>query len=395
MDARPARIARTLAGALALLALAGAALADGVAPLERTFRNGATFRFYGQINKGILVYDDGRDTRGYPLIDNAVSNTRFGLSYTRKLGAWTFENVNELKHAPFSTTNTNIVDRHPTFVAYERTKADIRKMDFTLAHPRWGTFWAGQGSMASDGVLEIDLSGTDVVAYSGVGDIASGQILRLSDPRLPFDESLTDLEIGDVFINLDAGREVRLRYDTRPIGGFTLAVSAGRNLLSGERETRNNNQVDASLVYAGTHGDFEVAGGLGTYWQEDGPASGGGSISALHRPSGLSGTLSVGTEDAPTGNRHYWYAKLGLTRRLLASGPTSVSADLFAGDDLFFDAEAGITSTTSRSTGLALVHRLERAGVDLWLTWRRYDYEDDARSYETSEAVFGGARFQF
>ena len=41
--------------------------------------------------------------------------------------------------------------------------------------------------MATDGIQEIDLSGTDVIAYSSVADLAGGQIVRFSDPGLGFD----------------------------------------------------------------------------------------------------------------------------------------------------------------------------------------------------------------
>ena len=50
-----------LAVALLVLPAAGAA-GQGVPTIERTFPNGAAIRFYGQINKGVLQYDDGIDT---------------------------------------------------------------------------------------------------------------------------------------------------------------------------------------------------------------------------------------------------------------------------------------------------------------------------------------------
>ena len=62
------------------------------------------------------------------------------------------------------------------------TNGNIRKIDFTLEHDRYGKFWLGQGSMATDGVYEIDLSGTTVIDYSSVADSASAQIIRFSDP---------------------------------------------------------------------------------------------------------------------------------------------------------------------------------------------------------------------
>ena len=74
---------RLLVAAPAALMLASAAAGQGLPPIQHSFSNGATLQFYGQINKGILQYDDGIDTRSYTLIDNDNSGTRAGLKYTR------------------------------------------------------------------------------------------------------------------------------------------------------------------------------------------------------------------------------------------------------------------------------------------------------------------------
>ena len=73
--------------------------------------------------------------------------------------------------------------------------------------------------MATDGIAEIDLSGTDVIGYSGVGDSASAQIIRYSDPTLFFADNP---QIGQAFQNYDGGRLARVRYDTP---SFTASAS--------------------------------------------------------------------------------------------------------------------------------------------------------------------------
>jgi hypothetical protein len=64
------------------------------------------------------------------------------------------------------------------------------------------------------------------------------------------------------------------------------------------------------------------------------------------------------------------------------------------GDDIHLDADAGITSSSSASRGLALVQTIDRANTELWLAYRDYDYADTAARYEAGQAVFGGARFR-
>ena len=193
---------------------------------------------------------------------------------------------------------------------YEFTNANIRKLDFTLANERVGKFWLGQGSMATDGIQEIDLSGTDVIAYSSVADSASGQIIRFSGPGLSFEDSLSDLTIGDAFTNYDGPRRVRVRYDTPSYANFTFAAAYGRNLLADDEDEREQNIFDASLVYANEYETFEVEAGLGYYWQEDDITTWGGSASALHKATGLNLTAGFGTgspEDGPDGQ--WWYTE--------------------------------------------------------------------------------------
>jgi hypothetical protein len=125
--------------------LATAAWSQGLPPIEREFPNGSTLRFYGQINKGVLSYDDGIDQETYGLIDNDNSSTRAGLRYNQDFGAWHFENVNEVDYAPFSTDNTSIIHQSPDAEDWHFDNDNIRKLDFTLAHERYGKFWLGQG----------------------------------------------------------------------------------------------------------------------------------------------------------------------------------------------------------------------------------------------------------
>lgn len=82
-------------------------------------------------------------------------------------------------------------------------------------------------------------------------------------------------------------------------------------------------------------------------------------------------------------------------RDLVAWGATAASVDWYAGSDIHIDRAAGITDSTSESFGLALVQRIDRAGTELWLTWRRYRHADDAARYDDGQALFGGARFRF
>ncbi|HMQ95350.1 MAG TPA: porin [Amaricoccus sp.] len=381
--------------ATGFLALPAAAIGQGLPPIEHEFSNGSVLRFYGQINKGVLQFDDGQATETYGLIDNDNSGTRVGLTYTQVRGDWTFQNVNEFQYAPFSTATANILEQSPPSSAYDWSNANIRKIDFTFDNDRMGKIWFGQGSMATDGILEMDLSGTDVIAYSGVADSAAGQLIRESDG------TLSDIQIGDVYANLDGDRRFRIRYDTPTFANFTFAAAFGRNLLSSDPDVRDANVFDASVTYANTYyGTVELQAGLGYNWKEGIGSSGesniwGGSASGIHTPTGLNLTFAAGSGDENDNSGDFWYTKLGVLRDFIGWGDTGASVDYYSGDDFNLDRDVGIDSTTSDSWGLALVQNIDRANTQLWLTYRSYDYSDNSASYDDGQAIFGGARFRF
>ena len=68
-----------------VVALAPATLAhaEGLPKLEWQLPNGAKFRIYGQIDTGVLVYDDGFDTDAYAPVDNENSSSRLGAPTIR------------------------------------------------------------------------------------------------------------------------------------------------------------------------------------------------------------------------------------------------------------------------------------------------------------------------
>jgi predicted porin len=75
---------------------------------------------------------------------------------------------------------------------------DERWVDAQLTSKRFGKLYLGKGSTASDGIAEIDLSGTNVVLYSDI-DINAGGILWYDDDS----DSLPGVDVGDVFDNMD------------------------------------------------------------------------------------------------------------------------------------------------------------------------------------------------
>ena len=394
----PRRRPRRLRAA-ALLALAGAlippappARAEAQAPgLPRTaVRVGedGVLRLYGQVNRGFLFYDDGDDSRLFPLIDNGNTQSRVGLHYLRS-GETTFEARFEVGYAPYTSDRASFADDRPSRDDFELSRNNIRKLEVSAARAELGQLSLGQGSMATDGITEIDFSETSVIAYSSVGASAGGQLFRLAGGG-----GSSDIRVSDAFASFDGSRRTRVRYDTPTLAGaITGSIAYGHNLLSEDAAVREQPLVDLALRFERRQGGYWLSAGGGWSRLGDGTQAAAGSGSVLHVASGLNLTLAAGT--ASDTSARVLYGKLGWRRNLVDWGETAVSVDLYAARDPYLDAAAGIASSASRSVGLAAVQKIDAARMELWGTVRVFRYSDNAASYEDGRAVFAGARWRF
>lgn len=331
---------------------------------------------YGQVNKGILFADDGNQVNAYPLVDNSNSSTRAGIWFKREFDAGlTFGANLEYEWNPYSTGNVNRNNKGD--IDWDTHK--MRKAEGVLQSP-YGTVWLGQGSMASDGVSEADLSGTALVAYSSVADSAGGQLFTTNTG------AVSTISVGSAFSNLSGlGRLTRVRYDTPSFEGFTLKTSAGFDAISGDD--------DIGWDVAGTYDrsmeavDLSVALGYG---RPDGDFNRfSGSASVLHKETGLNLTFAAGTDDNSGSDPFFLYGKLGWKPDWSDIGGTAFAIDIYSGDDI---ATAG---SDSFSVGFGAVHSLPQIQTDLYLTVRWHDYDDNAATYEPVTAVLTGLRFWF
>ncbi|MBL8576152.1 MAG: hypothetical protein JNK47_02915 [Mesorhizobium sp.] len=356
---------------------ATAALAEGLPELEYKLQNGATLKIYGQINMGVLVYDDGFQTEAYAPIDNDNSSSRIAASYDQDFGDWDVEAVLEAEYPAYSTDNISVQSHSPD---WDWNNTYFRRIEVALENEAYGKLWLGQGYMASDYSAEVDLSGTTVIAYSKVQGTAGGQLFRDSST------GAFGPAIRSAFNNYDGlGRNVRIRYDTPKMAGFVASASYGENVL-GDNDTA---LADIALRYDNTFDAFKVSGAIAYAWQENDVVIVDGSASILHEPSGLNFTFAAGSQDNGAKVGQYVYGKLGLLRDYIELGPTALTLDYYHGEDI---AAAG---STSRSIGIAGVQTIKEYNTDLYLTYRRYRYDTTTADFEDGDAVLAGARIKF
>ncbi len=332
----------------------------------------------GQINRGVLVADDGDRTEVFH-VDNNNSSTRFRLLGEADLGSVTAGTNLEVEFESNSTGDINQNNQSTTAELKER------RMEFYLDHERLGRLWVGQGNTASDNTSEVDLSGTTVAAFSSVASMAGGLLFYSNDTN-----GLTTTRILDVSSNFDGlGRDDRVRYDTPSIYGFSAATSYA-----------TDSKWDVAARYAVEYADFRTAAAL-AYSAPRGSVNNryNGSISVLHS-SGLNATFASGAQEFQTSGRDdAWsiYGKVGYivdwnaldVAWLGRLGKTAFSVDFHRTEELN---QAGDQFT---SYGVFAVQNVTDIGGQFYVGLRNHDLDRTGADLEDVFATLVGARIVF
>jgi predicted porin len=332
----------------------------------------------GQINRAANVASDGDQTKAY-FVDSDVSNSRLRLLGVGELS----EDVRfgaqlETAFSPNNSSDVSQIDETTD------DSIDVRRAEVAVDSGRLGRLWLGKGSAATDDVAEYDLSGVDVIMYSGVADIVGGLFFREEDG------DLTDVTVGSAFFNLDGDRQDRARYDTPMFGpGLQFAVSAGAD-----------QRYDAALTLGSDFGawpgveigPFTTLGAIGISdpSEQDVDFRLAGSTSILHDATGLNLTLSGGMDQADDRDPYNLYAKGGWYGTLNTLGNTGFGIDFTRSHEI---AAAG---DTGYSVGGAVVQTIEGYGTELYSQVRWYTLDrDDAPSVDDIVVGTVGSRVKF
>jgi hypothetical protein len=316
----------------------------------------------GQVNRGLMMADDGRNAETIN-VDNDRSSTRFRFTGSDtitpgvKAGiVWETEQQSQPSNLVSlqakSTGATNFIER---------------KMELYF-EGGFGKVSLGQGEAAMDGGVQVDLSGTGIVAGSAVQDVGGAVEFRTSAG------DLSDVTIGDVLSDQDfEGRYDRTRYDSPALGPVTLSASTGQ--VAGDDATEYGFRVNTNL---GGGGKLAAAYGISTRklngsLQEN--ETTGGSLSVL-LAGGLNFTVGItnkefdpGTPGDVTTESDYTYFKIGQKM-----GKHAVSLDFGKGED-----QGGVGNEG------------EHIGVQ-WV-WSPVGWADIYGSYGTNSLDVTGASF--
>jgi hypothetical protein len=355
-------------------------LEERVAELEATTaRKGnrvVSLQVYGQVNKGLLIWDDGVDSDTY-VVNNSVENTNIGFTGTAKIApgltaGYTMEF--DIENAQSDAVTQSDDDAGSDGLV-------LSKNHFFIESETLGKLTVGEGDPAADGATEV------VVAESlRHSDPNFGAGLELRYAAVPLGTHGTTL--GDVAGNLGPDGGDYLRYDSPSILGFVLSASWGEN-----------DYADAALNFEKEFETVKIAAAVAYIWNNDAGSDTyeqvGGSISLMHIPTGLYAAFQAGSRDheaAGMADPSFWYVQAGIEKKWLPYGVTTLYGEYGDYDDF------AVQGAETTRWGFGLNQKIDSAAMDVYAHatfWSFDGLEENNVAPEDITTVLIGSRIQF
>ena len=368
--------------------VAASALFAVAAPnvLAGTVSNGndtASVTLSGHLNKAVVYYDSGSAGR-MTVVDHNGSQSRARIVGTAKMNeAWTISMFTEWamttgNEASMSPADSSVV-AGSTGTSGTDSFFAVRYNYVSFANDQLGTFAIGHNSEATDGVIDLTLSGADEVHY-GAGPLFGSGVHLQADGAAS--NVFTGLTQGQFFFNANGGRTSLIRYDSPSFAGFKVSTT-----YTAEQS------ADVLLSFGGKFGGFEVVADAG-YKNSSADTTTdetmGAALAVLH-DSGLSADFNYGTAElqgATNQDPASWTAGVGYKATLTPMGSTNFrfaygqSEDAtVAGDEGEFFA-LGVQQETS-------------FGAAFYLGYQRFEASRIGTDYEAVSTVFAGTKVAF
>jgi len=412
------------AGQLALLAAAGVLLGGGasaqaadlggnccadleerIAELEATTaRKGnrkVKLEVSGQVNEAVIFWDDSvEDNVG--VYTNDASRTRFRFKGDAKIADdWKAGYLLEVGVRGANSKRFN--QDNPVGVSGTDTGLDLRHSTWYIDSKKLGRVWMGLTGGAGEGITEINVAGTDVVAkYSDAEDLGGDLALRRPDGLYSNGTNNVVTPNGQISIRrlIRAGtgnqpgegrRYNMVRYDTPEIFGFVGTANWGAD-----------DTWEVGLRYKGEFAGLKVAAGI-AYGEANEPtnASGqvghvvgfecatgsattvdpkchqvGGSISVMHEASGLYVNFGAGylkddrirelvaqsnaaLADEVDDQSEFWAVEAGIQQKWNSLGKTTIFGQ-------YYNNDGGTFSSSSANFGAGIGNRIKSSELDIY-----------------------------
>ena len=381
-------------------------LEERVAELEATTARKGNRRMSltvsGQISRSILYWSadvpgDTGDSGLYAGVDNHNQSTRFVFNGSAKIRpdlTAGFEFMTEWAGgARTSNVNQDNVDGAISGQSSLNASNDgvlaVRTANWWLEDKRWGRMTVGRINVGGP-VGTIDLGGISTVAHFSPGLVGGGFLVAGATT------------LGSVVGPTYGGDRMEgIRYDSANMGGFVGQLSWGEDEI-----------WSASLRYAGEHGGFRLAAGIGYQEQDPVNNAGGfdqggntltraesewsGSLALMHVASGLFLQGHYARSEFFNGNdASFWMVQGGITKNWIGLGNTSFYGE-FANAEDYASVTAGNFSEAD-IWGVGVVQQIDAAAMEVFLGWRHFNTERSGGIVGDADLdlVHGGARIRF
>ena len=382
-----------LLGSAAMSMAAMVAMPTEAAEVERTLK------MSGYVNKVAAFVSDG-DSDYTDFVDSGLEKSRVRWIAEAKGPDFTMGGIIELG---LMINNS----QYQSQVQSENTGTDTgtlegRRAAVYITHKKFGTLNLGKYQSASDGVVEADLSGTDISAINGEYAGVEGTSYRFMPDGADMGSAGNDtfptgtVDMSAVIEQLDgiqqsSGRPNGVRYTSPSFMGASLRFG-----------TYEGGSTDVAVHYYGKIFDTKIAARFAAYNTAGTSTTShggyGGSISALHS-SGVSLTFAGAEQDdnqeAIAGSArdpNNLYTKVGYQFKYLNLGKTSLSGSWQENNDF------GGTNQTVTVWGANIVQNFDAYGTEIYGGYANFDLEtgnSDVREYEDIDAGWVGMRVKF
>ena len=368
------------------------------AKMMRSGKKQVTLSMSGQVNRVSMIADDGT-LNSFFHSDNENSSTRWRLIGKAKIDSQWSAGLKIEQDIGQSNNSSAVSITQESCTANELGKASIskgcedgsisdtsfdnRQMNVWISSKSAGKLTLGKTDMPSNNIVQIDLSGTGMVQYSGANDIGGGFGYRTDGVLGAADGP----KIGSVYSQFDGlSRQNQIRYDTPKFAGFTIGVASGQGDIWDVAGRYSANYKDAGL---------KISAGI-AYWEfgknTNSFNSGiGGSVSVLHS-SGVNLTIAAATQDrsgSSIDDPTNFYIKPGFQFKATSLGKTAISFGYGRTDD------RAAQDDEAENFHFAVVQNIDAAALELFAFWELNSLDRDGEDFEDINIGGIGARMKF
>ncbi len=380
-------------------------LAEGKVPkpIASSANPKSSIKLGGQINRMAAHRDNGKRSQ-IEYLDSTASSTRFNLIGTTNINPkLQVQGVieTELTDGVQSFSSDADIGSAPAGLAFSDTSPVLRnrRLEAVFKHDKFGTVYLGKGSTSSDGVSEVDFSGTGAVsnASEGANNLGGFRFYNKTSRT-----SVGQRIASDAIRNMDGlQRANRIRYDSPSLKGVVFGLTH-----------TNEEQSDQSIKYAGSFGKTKVGAAVAHTFQ---PRAMSGTQSRRHHTyhgsfaiynAGFSFGAAYGTENyrlkkflhlQKRKDAKFWFLKAGYQTKFIACGNTAMALDFtYNRANTLVETDFFLANREkAKSYALTVVQNFDGAATELYFVARQYHFEQPFSSFKDAFVIVVGTRVKF